>query len=157
MPEEMTPGAVPLDRSTQLAIDRTWVAYERTMLAWVTTATSLITFGFSVYKFFQIIRETPHANGPSNRRAAIRNHIGRYRLGLFGSGELEYRQNIRRLGREFEGRPALPGRRGADFDPGPRGDKPDDLSNMNLLEALRAHALALPNPAKFALAMVIID
>jgi hypothetical protein len=35
MPEEMTPGAVPLDRSTQLAIDRTWVAYERTMLALV--------------------------------------------------------------------------------------------------------------------------
>ena len=30
------------------------MAYERTMMAWVRTGTSLITFGFSVYKFFQL-------------------------------------------------------------------------------------------------------
>lgn len=43
-----------LDASTRLAYDRTRLAYENTMMAWVRTATSLITFGFSVYKFFQI-------------------------------------------------------------------------------------------------------
>jgi putative membrane protein len=43
-----------LDVSTRLAFARTRVAYERTMLAWVRTATSLITFGFSIYKFFQL-------------------------------------------------------------------------------------------------------
>jgi putative membrane protein len=50
----------PLD-GTQLALDRTRLAFERTTMAWVRTATSLITFGFSVYKFFQIEagRETP--------------------------------------------------------------------------------------------------
>jgi len=42
-----------LDTSTRLAYDRTRLAYENTMMAWVRTATSLITFGFSVYKFFQ--------------------------------------------------------------------------------------------------------
>ena len=42
-----------LTDSTQLAIDRTRLAFERTMMAWVRTATSLITFGFTVYKFFQ--------------------------------------------------------------------------------------------------------
>ena len=42
-----------LDTSTKLAYDRTRLAYENTMMAWVRTATSLITFGFSVYKFFQ--------------------------------------------------------------------------------------------------------
>jgi putative membrane protein len=42
-----------LDVSTKLAYDRTRLAYENTMMAWVRTATSLITFGFSVYKFFQ--------------------------------------------------------------------------------------------------------
>lgn len=47
-------NAAKLDVSTKLAFDRTRVAYERTMLAWVRTATSLITFGFSVYKFFQL-------------------------------------------------------------------------------------------------------
>jgi inner membrane protein YidH len=51
----LTAQAAPkLDASTRLAFDRTRVAYERTMLAWVRTATSLITFGFSIYKFFQL-------------------------------------------------------------------------------------------------------
>ena len=44
----------PLNTSTRLAFDRTRLAHDRTMLAWVRTATSLITFGFSFYKFFQL-------------------------------------------------------------------------------------------------------
>ena len=43
-----------LDVGTRLAFDRTRLAYDRTMLAWVRTATSLISFGFTIYKFFQI-------------------------------------------------------------------------------------------------------
>lgn len=39
--------------ATQLAADRTWLAYERTLMAWIRTATSMITFGFTIYKFFQ--------------------------------------------------------------------------------------------------------
>lgn len=39
--------------NTQLALDRTWLAQERTLMAWVRTATSMIGFGFTVYKFFQ--------------------------------------------------------------------------------------------------------
>lgn len=39
--------------ATQLALDRTWLAYERTLMAWIRTATSMITFGFTIYKFFQ--------------------------------------------------------------------------------------------------------
>jgi putative membrane protein len=38
---------------TQLALDRTWLAHERTLMAWVRTATSMIAFGFTIYKFFQ--------------------------------------------------------------------------------------------------------
>jgi putative membrane protein len=49
-----------LDTSTQLAIDRMRTVYEQIMMSWITTATSLITFGFSIYKFFQI-------EDPSNR------------------------------------------------------------------------------------------
>ena len=44
------------DTATLLALERTRVAYERTMMAWVRTGTSLITFGFTVYKFFQLDR-----------------------------------------------------------------------------------------------------
>src|SRR5438270_6748001 len=43
-----------INPTTRLAIDRTRLAYERTLMAWIRTATSLITFGFSIYKFFQI-------------------------------------------------------------------------------------------------------
>jgi len=43
-----------LDAATKLAVERTRVAYERTMMAWVRTAASLITFGFTIYKFFQL-------------------------------------------------------------------------------------------------------
>jgi putative membrane protein len=53
MATKATPSAIELDTSTRLAYDRTRLAYENTMMAWVRTATSLITFGFSVYKFFQ--------------------------------------------------------------------------------------------------------
>jgi len=39
--------------SNEMAADRTWLAHERTLMAWVRTATSMISFGFTVYKFFQ--------------------------------------------------------------------------------------------------------
>ena len=54
-----------IDTSTRLAVDRTRLAYERTLMAWVRTATSLISFGFTIYKFFQFemakqpLRESP--------------------------------------------------------------------------------------------------
>jgi putative membrane protein len=43
-----------MDSSTRLAMERTRAAYDRTMMAWIRTATSLITFGFGIYKFFQL-------------------------------------------------------------------------------------------------------
>jgi putative membrane protein len=45
--------ATVIDTGTRLAVERTRLAYERTLMAWVRTATSLISFGFTVYKFFQ--------------------------------------------------------------------------------------------------------
>ena len=40
--------------SNQLALDRTILSHQRTLMAWIRTATSLITFGFTIYKFFQL-------------------------------------------------------------------------------------------------------
>jgi putative membrane protein len=51
-----------LDRSTKLAFDRTYLAEERTILAWIRTATSLITFGFAIYSFFGNPSGPEHAN-----------------------------------------------------------------------------------------------
>lgn len=43
-----------------LAIDRTRLAAERSLMAWIRTALSMITFGFSIYKFLQAL----HAQSP---------------------------------------------------------------------------------------------
>lgn len=43
--------------STLLAIDRTRLAHDRTLMAWVRTSTSLISFGFTIYKFFQYLQQ----------------------------------------------------------------------------------------------------
>jgi inner membrane protein YidH len=50
------PTKAPKDVSTRLAYERTFLAHERTLMAWVRTSSSLITFGFSIYKFFQLER-----------------------------------------------------------------------------------------------------
>ena len=52
-----------------LAVTRTQLALERTQMAWVRTSTSLISFGFTIYKFFQYLREnnpppSQHLIGP---------------------------------------------------------------------------------------------
>lgn len=43
--------------STRLAAERTRLAYERTLMAWVRTATSLISFGFTIFKFFEYLQQ----------------------------------------------------------------------------------------------------
>ena len=55
------------DLSTKLAIERTRLAHERTLMAWVRTATSLISFGFTIYKFFEYLRESQR--GPTTSSA----------------------------------------------------------------------------------------
>jgi putative membrane protein len=45
------------DPRTALAIERTRLAHERTLMAWVRTSTSLISFGFGIYKAFEYLHE----------------------------------------------------------------------------------------------------
>jgi putative membrane protein len=57
MPRPQPARAQPsLDAATRLAVERTRLAYERTLMAWVRTSASLITFGFTLYKYFQFER-----------------------------------------------------------------------------------------------------
>jgi putative membrane protein len=48
------------DNSQSLAVERTFLAHERTLMAWVRTSTSLISFGFTIYKFFAFLVQTEH-------------------------------------------------------------------------------------------------
>jgi putative membrane protein len=104
MAEQTPQGAQRLDIATELAFDRTRAAYERTMMSWIRTATSLITFGFSIYKFFQIEapgeRQQNYLIGPREFAIALV-CIGLFSLVL---ATLENRQNIRALGAQYAGK-----------------------------------------------------
>jgi len=55
---EEAPRRIGPPDQLELAWDRTFLAHERTLMAWIRTAASLITFGFTLYKFFEYLRET---------------------------------------------------------------------------------------------------
>ena len=54
MTDQAADSPAKIDTATKLAYQRTRLAQDNAVLAWIRTATSLITFGFTVYKFFQI-------------------------------------------------------------------------------------------------------
>jgi len=101
MPPTAQSIAPPLDRATELAMARTLASYERTMMAWIRTAISLITFGFSIYKFFQLELparpERTHLIGPRGF-AMILVGIGLFALLL---AIIEYRMDVRSLVVEY--------------------------------------------------------
>jgi len=93
-----TVGTAPADAGTRLAVDRTRLAYERTMMAWVRTGTSLISFGFTIYKFFQFQTEkgAAAANPLIGPRAFAMMMIGTGLVALLLS-TIEHRQSMQSL------------------------------------------------------------
>jgi putative membrane protein len=85
------------DVTTILAIERTRVAYDRTMMAWIRTATSLLTFGFGIYKFFQI--GAGHEIAVSHRVGPREFGLAMVTIGLVSLflAAFENRRNIRGL------------------------------------------------------------
>jgi len=89
--------------TSDMALERTRLAYERTLLAWVRTAVALISFGFTIYKFFQFLHQNDleqqhrHLLGP---RVFAMTMIG---IGLFALllATLEHRRNIRIMRAQF--------------------------------------------------------
>jgi putative membrane protein len=72
--EVRKPNEKELDAATRLALVRTSLAHERTLQAWIRTAAGLITFGFSIAKFFQYFINSeglPMANAQGPRGLAL--------------------------------------------------------------------------------------
>jgi putative membrane protein len=69
---QKTPNMLAQDR-TDMALERTMMAADRTLMAWTRTALSLISFGFTIYKFLHYMQEEAgntlvirNPNGPRN-------------------------------------------------------------------------------------------
>jgi putative membrane protein len=98
--------AVAPNATTMLAVERTRLAYERTLMAWIRTATSLITFGFSIYKLFQI----EIANGAARNGRLIGPREFALLMIIIGlvsllMATLEHRRNLRALSAQYPGTP----------------------------------------------------
>jgi len=70
------------DITVRLALERTSASYDRTLMSWIRTAISLITFGFAIYKFFQI--ELQRGGGQDGRAIGPRE----FSLIMVGAGLL---------------------------------------------------------------------
>ena len=86
------------ETSTELAVERTRLAHERTLMAWTRTATSLISFGFTIYKFFQYLRaDDPELRADSyGPRGFALLMIGTGLIALL-LATIEHRRNERRM------------------------------------------------------------
>jgi putative membrane protein len=93
--------------SIQLALERTNLSHEQTLMSWVRTATSLITFGFTIYKFFQLELENrpPLQDVIGPRQFAVL----MISIGLFSlmAATIEYRVYRNGLRRRYAGHPPL--------------------------------------------------
>ena len=89
-----------MEKNTELACERTLLAHERTLMAWVRTAASMISFGFTLYKFFEELNDTERAT----QRILTPRIAGMVMIG-FGVltllvAEVNYASSIRKL-KEF--------------------------------------------------------
>lgn len=87
--------------SNDLGFERTVLAESRTLMAWIRTAISMISFGFTIYKFFHETQGTTH-------RIFSPRHVGMIMI-LFGLlalswGLMEHRATIKKLRKSY---PAL--------------------------------------------------
>lgn len=89
----------------RLALERTRCAYENTMMSWIRTGSSLITFGFAVYKFLGA-----ELSGPVDPVGIVSARL--FGLALVGlgiltllAGRLEHRRDLHALARVYPGMP----------------------------------------------------
>jgi putative membrane protein len=89
------------DERTDLAVTRTLIALDRTLMAWIRTATSLISFGFTIYKVFQQLRGAD--SGPQGLMEPRTVALVLMGLGIGGLAiaTIEYRSQVEHLRERF--------------------------------------------------------
>jgi putative membrane protein len=77
-------GTILAEERTDLAVERTRDAAERTLMAWIRTTLSMISFGFTIFKFFQYLQHTGTA---AQWRPEMPKNLGLF-LVILGTGML---------------------------------------------------------------------
>ena len=72
----------PPKTHTELAVDRTVKAADRSLMAWIRTGLSLISFGFTIYKFLEYSKEQLVANGKTLSKVADPILVGLMLIGM---------------------------------------------------------------------------
>lgn len=68
--------------SIRMAIQRTVMAADRSLMAWIRTGLSLISFGFTIYKFLDYSREQMIASGTHSGSLSSPKAIGLFMIGM---------------------------------------------------------------------------
>ncbi len=103
------------DERTSLAFERSRLAADRTLMAWIRTSLSMISFGFTIYKFFQYLVESDSAPNfiPTHRPRNFGLALVIFGIVLLGFAIMENVVFLKRLakdsGRKFPKSTALAG------------------------------------------------
>ena len=91
-----------MGKPIDLGYERTRLAADRTLMAWIRTSVSMISFGFSIYKFFQYLLESNLAAGNLQHNAPRNFGVALVILGmaLLALAIVEYFLFLRNLSRE---------------------------------------------------------
>ncbi len=94
--------------SNEMAVDRTWLAHERTLMAWVRTSTSMISFGFTIYKFFEFEenKNTAARTGLLSPRDFAMTMVSIGLVSLLGA-TIGHRRSVRGMRAQLQGRRSL--------------------------------------------------
>ncbi len=95
-------GTAHSGKPVDLGYERTRLAADRTLMAWIRTSVSMISFGFSIYKFFQYLLESNLTAGHLQHYAPRNFGVALVSLGmiLLALAILEYFLFLRNLTRE---------------------------------------------------------
>jgi putative membrane protein len=93
-------GTVLAENRTDLATRRTLIAGERTLMAWIRTAISMIGFGFTICKFFQYLPEDIEARNVQHPNAARNLGLTLVALGTVAllAATLQHRDFLKEIG-----------------------------------------------------------
>ena len=89
--------------STDLGFHRTFLAHDRTLMAWIRTSLSLISFGFTIDKFFDYLIQAEHLPVPRSLLGPRRFAMGMIGIGVIAlvAATVQYRHTIRTLNQDW--------------------------------------------------------